>query len=348
MLKAAVAGVGRMGQGHIGIYRTLMKEGYPVKLVALCDVDEDKFKGFKNYKVNLADSKDIENEKTDYKNYNLYTCIDEMLKNEELDVINVVVPTFVHEEVSIKALKTGVNVLCEKPMALTVESCQRMIDAAKESGKLLMIGQCLHFWHEYEVLKEFVESGKFGKVTAADFYRGGAADHVNNPSWRNWIIQREYGGGGLFDQHIHDTDMIRWLFGTPDAVSTRGVTIRPGSAYDICSTNYYYDDKVVSARDDTTYCGQYGFKYGFTVNFEKASVTFHDRDMWVYPEDAEAYMVDKSPNAGGHYGEIKYFLDCVRNNTSTDKCKSEGAMETIRICLAEMESADNAGSVVKL
>lgn len=348
MLKAAVVGAGRMGRGHIGEYQKLMKEGFPVKLVALCDIDEEKFKGIKNFALNLAESKDVANEKTDYNAYNTYTCIDDLLANEELDVVNIVAPTYLHEELTIKALKAGVNVLCEKPMSLNPESCQRMIDTAKETGKTLMIGQCLHFWHEYVVLKEMVDSGKFGKVRAADFYRGGAADHVNHPSWQHWIIRRECGGGGLFDQHIHDVDTIRWLFGTPKAVSTIGLTTRPGSAYDICSTNYHYDGMVINARDDTSYVGDYSFRYGFTVNFEHATVTLHGKDMMVYPENGEKYVIEKSPVAGGHYNEIKYFLECVASGAYTDRCVNEDAMETIRICLAEMESADNNGMIVKL
>ncbi len=348
MLKAAVVGVGRMGQGHISEYKKLMDEGFPVKLIALCDVDEDKLKGLKNYEINLADSKDIAKSQTNYNDYNLYNNIDDLLANEELDVVDIVVPTYLHEELTVKALRAGVNVLCEKPMSLEPESCQRMINTAKETGKLLMIGQCLHFWHEYVVLNDMVKSGKYGKVRAADFYRGGAANHVKNPSWQHWIVCRECGGGGLFDQHIHDVDTIRWLFGTPKAVSTIGLTTRPGSAYDICSTNYIYDGMVVNARDDTSYVGQYSFRYGFTVNFEHATVTLHDKDMMVYPENAAPYMVEKSKVAGGHYNEIKYFLECVANGTYTDRCVNEDAMETIRICLAEMKSADNNGAMVKL
>jgi len=348
MLKAAVVGAGRMGRGHIGEYKKLMKEGFPVKLVAICDVDEDKLTGKRNYEINLAASKDIANEKSDYADYNTYTSIDDLLANEELDVVNIVVPTYLHEELTIKALKAGVNVLCEKPMSLDPESCQRMIDVSKETGKKLMVGQCLHFWHEYVVLNDLVKSGKYGKVRAADFYRGGYADHVNNLSWNDWIVTRECGGGGLFDQHIHDVDTIRWLFGTPKAVTTIGLTTRPKSAYDICSTNYIYDNMVINARDDTSYVGDFKFHYGFTVNFEHATVTLHDKDMMVYPEGEKPYMVEKSPISGGHFNEIKYFLECVANDEDTVRCVNEDAMETIRICLAEMKSADNKGMIVTL
>ena len=82
-----------------------------------------------------------------------------------------------------------------------------------------------------------------------------SCDDVKNPSWQDWIITKEKGGGALFDQHIHDIDAVRWLFGAPEAVSVCARTVFPKSANDIVSAAYHYGDKVVTALDDITYKG---------------------------------------------------------------------------------------------
>ena len=349
MLRAAVIGAGRMGRGHIGVYQQLEREGYPVRLAAICDVDEPKLRGEKSYALNLAKTAGVADTAPEYSAYHCYTDAEEMLAREELDVVDIVVPTYLHADITQKALRAGVNVLCEKPMALTPALCQDMIDTAAETGKRLMIGQCLHFWKEYEILAEKVKSGEYGAVNAAYFYRGGAQNIVTNPSWQQWILDRKLGGGGLFDQHIHDIDAIRWCFGTPKAVSATGITVYPKSAYDICTTQYYFDgaDKIVTAHDNTCYKGSYGFRYGYTVNFENCTMLFQDAQLTIMPEGEDPILVPK-PAESAYYYEIKYFLDGVQSGEPFDRNLPEEAQENVRIALAEMESADNGGKLVTL
>ena len=97
-------------------------------------------------------------------------------------------------------------------MALTVTDCDRMIQAARKSGKILQIGHCVRFWPEYAKAKEIVDSGKYGRVVAAMFQRLGAA-----PGWSvdNWFINEKRSGGVALDLHIHDTDYVQYLFGMP-------------------------------------------------------------------------------------------------------------------------------------
>jgi len=294
MLKVAVVGIGRMGRGHVDVYKKLEAGGFPIQLCALCDVDAQKLTGEKVYEFNLADKTNVAQDKPDFNRYAKYSDITELLEKEKPDVVDIVAPTYLHAALSIQAMEAGAHVICEKPMAISVELCAQMIETSKRTGKRLMIGQCLHFWREYMILKDYVRSKTFGEATAAYFYRGGVQDPVGNPSFEQWILKREKGGGGLFDQHLHDIDMISWLFGTPEAVTTIGKTTYPESAYDICSTNYIYpDNKIVNAQDDTTFTGQYGFKYGYRVTFEHGVMVFEGGVLTIYPENAEKIVVEE-------------------------------------------------------
>ncbi|HOJ10099.1 MAG TPA: Gfo/Idh/MocA family oxidoreductase [Clostridiales bacterium] len=337
MVKVGLIGLGFMGRTHLDNYIRLESEGYPVKLTAICDVDSGKFEG------NLTGGNiGAGSNKYDFSKYKLYTCMDEMLEKEELDYVDIALPTYLHAEASIKASNKGLHVLCEKPMARTSEECEQMIEAAKKNGKKLMIGQCLRFWPEYEILKDYVDSGRFGKVTSAYFYRGGGT-----PIWsfENWLLQNDKSGGCLLDQHIHDVDTINWLFGKPEKVSTLGKNIVPGSGYDIVSTNYFYaDGKVVNAQDDWTLNGDYGFEMLYRVNFEKGNLVFKDGKLTVNPNDGKSF-VPEHPAEMGYYREIVYFIDAVLNDKPTDKAPTESTMETIRIAEAEVASADNNGAI---
>lgn len=334
MVKVGLIGIGFMGRGHLDNYIKLEKEGFPVKLVAICDIDKEKFNG-KFVEGNL----DIGNDKYDFSKYHLYTDIDEMLEKEELDYVDIALPTYIHAEASIKALNKGLHVLCEKPMARTSEECAKMIEAAKKNNRKLMIGHCLRFWHEYQYLKECIVSGRYGKVLGAYFYRGGCT-----PAWsyQNWLLQREKSGGALLDQHVHDVDTINWLFGKPKAVSTIGSIAIEGDGYDIVSTNYVYDGIIVNAQDDWVLNGDYGFKMLYRVNFEKGNLIYEGGVLKDNPNNGKGF-VPELPKESAYYREIKHFIECVRDDKPIEIATGETSMETLKIAEAEERSADNGG-----
>ena len=337
VLRVGLIGIGFMGRGHLDNYIRLEEEGFPIKLVAICDIDSDKFEG-KFIKGNIA----VGESKYDFSKYNLYTDMDEMLSKEELDYIDTPLPTYMHSEVAIKAMNMGLHVLCEKPMALTSIDCQKMIDAAKANDKTLMMGHCLRFWPAYEYLKETVDSKRYGEVVSGYFFRGGST-----PAWsyENWLIKAEKAGGALFDQHIHDVDTINWLFGKPEAVSTIARNVVPGSGYDAVSTNYIYpDNKVINSQDDWTINGEFGFEMTFRVNFEKGCILFKDGKTIDYPQDKAKFEPELSKE-NGYYLEIKYFINSILNNTPVSVNTPESNKLTIEIAEAEKMSADNRGAI---
>lgn len=340
IIKVGLVGVGAMGRGHFDNYIRLMEEGFPVKLVALCDIVPERFVG-EGTRMNIeTGSKPI-----DASLYHVYTDYREMMDRETLDYVDIALPTDLHCEATIAALDKGLHVLCEKPMARSVAECEQMIAAAERNGRKLMIGQCLRFWPEYEFLKACVDDGRYGAVTCAYFFRGGGT-----PKWshENWLLTKARSGGCLLDQHIHDVDTINWLFGLPQAVSTLGRNIIPGSGYDAISTQYVYPDgKVVNAQDDWTLNGDFGFEMIFRVNFEKAGLLFRTDGLTVYPHDGKSFKPEISHEQGYWY-EIRYFIEAIRNNTPIETAPPKSTMQTIRIAEVEERSADLKGEKILL
>lgn len=350
-IRLGLIGLGAMGMGHFNIYCQLMDEGFPVELVAVCDIDKKKFESAKNEDTNLEEFK---GNSVDFSKFNCYTKYEEMIEKEELDMVSVVLPTYLHYEATVYALRHGLHVLCEKPMALSENLCKIMIDVAKQNNKRLMIGQCLRFWGEYVATKEIIDSGKYGKVVGARFYRGS-----QNPA-SPWFFERHKGGGALFDQHVHDIDMVNWLFGMPKAVSAIGSVGIPGSGYDIVSANYIYEDgKAVTIQDDWMNFTP-GFKMEFRINLEKATIFFDSKGFVVKADENagveyERYMgkptKDVTPeyvSGQGYYNEVKYFINSILNNTENTVNPPEDSMNTIRLAVAETKSCDLKGQLVEL
>lgn len=336
-LKIGLIGLGGQGRAHA---KGLMKQtgDFPGELVAVCDINPEKF-GTVKQEFNISESKS----EIGFESYHCYTDMDEMLAGEALDLVIIALPTYLHKEATVKFLRGGVHVLCEKPMALTVEDCEEMIRVSTQTGKKLMIGQCLRFWDEYVILKEMIDSGKYGKMRAGMFYRGGST-----PMWsfENWYLHKDKGGGAIFDQHIHDVDMVQYLCGMPEAVSTSGKVIYEDTMYDTLCTNYLYKDgPVVFAHNDWTL--SLPFAHGFRVNFESATLELNNTGLML----AEAGKKPEKLEFTRHSAllqETRYFIEVICGEHENTVNPPEASMETIRLVKAEIRSADHAAEPVKL
>ncbi|CAG7618708.1 Gfo/Idh/MocA family protein [Paenibacillus allorhizosphaerae] len=340
MLNVGLVGIGYMGRMHLRNYMRLTQEGYPVRVTAICDKDVKKFQGvFAEGDVKLPGT-DI-----DFRPYQLYSDMEEMLDKERLDVIDLTLPTFLHAPLTVAALGKGVHVLCEKPMAQDAEEARTMVEAAKQSGAKLMIAQVLRFWPEYEYLKETVDSGRYGRVISASFFRGGTP---TKHTYENWMLRSATSGGGLLDMHIHDIDMVYWLFGKPDAVSTLSIDVLDECSFDAMSTNYFYSDsKVVNSQVDRVMCGEFGFQMSYRVNFERGTLVYEKRELRDYPHNGKAFVPELSKDSG-YYREIKYFLEAVRSGSPVERALPEHTLDSLLLAEAQRHSALQRGAVVTI
>ncbi len=336
MLKVGLIGFGFMGRMHFDNYVRLMKEGADVRLVAIADLRIEELKSGAAW-GNIATEQSV----YDLSPYALYDSIDKMLENEELDIVDITLPTPLHADQACSLLERGVHVLCEKPVALTSAEGRRMAETAKRTGNTLMIAQCLRFWPAYEYLKSCVEDGRYGSVVAGSFFRGGGLPQP-------WYLNGADSGGCMVDMHIHDTDVINWLFGKPESVSTLARNVVPGSAYDVVSTNYVYPDgKVLNAQADWTLGGDFGFSMTFRVNFERGNLVFENNELKVNPYDGPGFVAELAPDMG-YYREIKYFVESVAAGNPVSICLPESAVQSLEIVEAEIASADRKGAYVNV
>ncbi len=307
MLKVGLVGVGAISGSHIPTW--LNNEN--TQLVAICDIREEQMEQYAEIKH--------------------YSSYDEMLENEELDIVDICVPTFLHVEFSLKALKKGINVLCEKPVSLKNDDATMLYEVAKQNNVKLMVAQVLRFWNEYVVLKELYENKKYGKLLSGSMIRLSARPKW---SWDNWYTDEKRSGLVPFDLHIHDIDFIVFAFGKPKNVTSyRSNT----PTQDYINAVYNFGDFSICS-EASWYASPYPFKAEFRFQFEKAVVANEDGAFKIYEADGE--IIDYSaknecetsdisiPKSNGYQNEIEYFIDCVLNNKQPETVKPD-ELETV-------------------
>ncbi len=145
-----------------------------------------------------------------------YDTAEELLADPAIDAVSVCAANNAHAELTIKALKAGKHVLCEKPMAVTLSDCEEMVKTAKEEGKLLMIGQNQRLTKAHELARKMIAEGRIGKVITfrTAFGHGGPETWSITPGRNTWFFDKTKAAmGAMADLGIHKTDLIQFLLG---------------------------------------------------------------------------------------------------------------------------------------
>jgi len=209
LLKAGVIGLG-MGGNHLAAYL----EHPDVEVVAIADRREDR-------RALLP---------TNYPTFKgkVYTEGIEMIRKEKLDIVSVAVPNNQHMELTVAALESGANVLCEKPMAMNEAEARKMLDTAKRCGKKLGIDFSYRFNPQSRAMKDMIEEGALGEIywarsvwfrrrgvpgMAKSNFNTGTAKSAPMGSW--FFDKAQSGGGPLIDLGVHRLDLALWLMGYP-------------------------------------------------------------------------------------------------------------------------------------
>ena len=201
MLSIGVIGTGNISRAHLHAYLEFPEE---VQVVALADIEPGKAETARAEFV-LDGAR-------------VYEDATAMLASEHLDLVSIATPPGTHCELSVQALEAGVHVIVEKPMAPSLEECDRMLEAQRRSGKLLSVIAQNRFRDDMAQLKAVLDSGRIGRIAhariASAWWRGRAYYDL---WWRGtWASE---GGGPTLNHAIHHIDLALWLLGRPQAVA---------------------------------------------------------------------------------------------------------------------------------
>jgi len=244
----AIIGCGRIGNRH---GEHINSQG---NLVAVCDIDEKKVN-------DLGDKFDARK----------YTSIDELLEKEnEVDVISICSPNGLHAEQTIAAFKAGFHVLCEKPMALSVYDCGRMIKEAEWANKRLFIVKQNRYNPPVDVVRELIHSGKLGEIynVQLNCFWNRNPEYYNDSDWKG---TKKLDGGTLFTQYSHFVDLLYFLIG--DITDVRAYT----SNFNHKEEMEFEDSGVVVLKFDSNAIGTINYTVNsFNKNMEGSLTIFSE------------------------------------------------------------------------
>ncbi len=351
-IKIAIIGCGGIARkAHMPQYQKLTGD---FEIVAVCDIVEKKAEAFAN----------------DFGIPAYYTDYNDVLNIEGIDAVDICTPNYLHSVIAVEALSKGINVLCEKPDAVSVAEAEKMKAAAETNGKLLMIIRNNRFLVQSQYLKRYIEDGNMGRIYAA---RCGWQRRRGIPGKGGWFTTKAQSGGGpLIDLGVHMIDLTMWLMGNPTPVAVSGNTYCEFANNDVSESvdssfgeqkkggTFDVEDLAMGyIRFDNGACLQIEFSWAsnveqddkfFELRGSKAGASFHSADntLKIFTEQY-GKTVDVLPNfrkdIHGHYGNIKNFADALRGDAEPVFKPAQG-INMIKILEAIYESARTGKEVI--
>ena len=259
-----------------------------------------------------------------------------MLSAQSLDIVLVVTPNFVHSPITVDAATAGAHVFCEKPMALTVEDCDAMIEAADNAGVFLMIGYVRRFQNAYRKMKQLIDEGRIGEVRMAHTVRLGTGAPGGAEGWQ--LDRERY--GGLFSMHSHELDQLTWMAGDVRAVQA---AMRYGDESDntveeSIFINLEFCSGAIGSLSSSRIYPSGSYELGVAGTEGSVKITSGMGAQLTLNRVGEKPEHMSFERNNGLLEEMNYFLQCIRTGEQPQSNGLDGR-RTIAISLAAHESA---------
>lgn len=329
-IRLGIIGASSFAEAHlIGIAQCKNTE-----VVAVCDIVEERAK-------KMADTFLIPSYYTDYH---------EMLARDDIDAVTIPLPDQLHCQATVDALRAGKHVMCEKPMALNMDDCRKMIEASKESGKQLMIGQVCRYTDAFVKAKKMVEEGEIGELFFVESEY--AHDYSKIGGIGNWRVTPErhpiIGGG------CHAVDLLRWIAGNPTEVTAyaNNKVLTDWPINDCTVAIMKFPNNVIGKVMTSVGCKRkytmrtvlYGTKGTIVVDNTSPTFTiykeeFRGEDTYCGAEQQRVEIrIPVGVNNHNTQAEIGDFCQCLLDGRPVPTPGEEGAT-TVAACLAIVEAA---------
>ncbi len=338
--------IGIIGCGKIAQVRHLpeYKANKNVKIYGLFDINAERTK-------TLA-------EEFDAKAFDSYEAL---LADENIHAVSVCSSNNTHAKITIEALKAGKHVLCEKPMATSIEDCEAMVKTAKETGKHLMIGHNQRLAKAHAKARKLITDGAIGDIISfrTTFGHSGPETWSVDPGKNVWFYDKTTAYlGSIGDLGIHKTDLIQFLTGQKVSEVTAKLSTldkRDGSGNligvdDNAMCIYTMENGIVGTLASSwTF---YGDEDNSTILYGTKGIMriYDDKDYSITITNSEGesifYNIDKIQTNDNQTasGVIDLFVECLVNDTAPE-ISGEEAMSAMRAVFACVTSSETGKSI---
>ncbi len=325
---------------------------------AIADLDNANLIGCWNRTPDAAAKLASETESTAFKS------LDEMLANPEIDVVTIGTASGAHRDPAVAAANAGKHVIIEKPLEVTLERCDQIIEACEKNGVKLATIFPSRFHRSSQILKKAVDADKFGNLTIGDayvkWYR--SQEYYDSGAWRGtWKWD---GGGALMNQAIHSVDLLYWLMGPVQSVVAQTATLAHDriEVEDVATAALKFKNGALGVIEATTSAFPGSLKK-IELHGSKGSATLEEENITVW-EFAEPNQEDRDllermsnqtetgggaadPAAIGHHGHCELFRDTLQaiENDTTPLIDGHEGRRSVEIVLAVYQAAKSGTRV---
>ena len=334
MIKFAIVGCGRISKRHSELLGENQISG--ASLIAVCDIKKDRA--------------DLIAEKY---NVNSYSCMHEMMTNNDVDVVVILTESGLHAKHTVELAKYGANIMVEKPMALTLEDADSMIEACDNFGIRLFIVKQNRFNVPVVQLRKALEQGRFGDLIMGTvrvrWCRPQA--YYDQDSWRGtWALD----GGVLTNQASHHIDLLEWMMGDVESVFAKGMNAMANiEAEDTAVVILKFKNGALGVIEATTAIRPKDLEGSISILGSKGSVEIggfavNEMKIWNFDEVLdnddtviENYSVNPPNVYGfGHQAYYEHVVDCLNNEAPqlVDGLKGRKSLELINAIYESVET----------
>ena len=295
-----------------------------------------------------------------------YATLDEMLADPKLTVVSICSPSGAHMEPAVAAAKAGKHVIVEKPLEVTLERCDAIIDACNAAGVVCSTIFPSRFHKSSQILRKAVDENKFGQLALANayvkWYR--TQEYYDSGAWRGtWKLD---GGGALMNQAIHSVDLLAWLMGDITSITAHTATLAHEriEVEDVAVATLRFANGALGTMEASTAAFP-GYLKKIELYGSKGSAVLEEEDIkaWDFAEPTpqdEAMLQEMAgktetgggasdPAAIGHHAHAEQFRDVIRaiETGGTPLIDGPGGRRSVEIILAIYKAAET-GSAISL
>jgi myo-inositol 2-dehydrogenase / D-chiro-inositol 1-dehydrogenase len=283
------------------------------------------------------------------------TSLEELLGM--VDVVDICLPTPLHKEITLLAAQAGKHVVCEKPMALTLEDASAMLNACEQAGVRLFIAHVVRFFDQYKAAAAALARGELGKLGTLRLKR---AAYQPAKEVDNWFLDESRSGGVALDLMVHDFDVANWFGGLVGAGRITRVFARssraqvPTAKGDVVLCTLRYENGAIAHLEGAWAYPPGVFRTGFDVAGTDGVLEWHSDDSgsvqsFLPAQSASIAAVGLPVVSGGqdpYQSQIKHVLHALQTGTEF-AVTAQDALAALRLGLAARASLQT-GQVIHL
>ncbi len=290
-----------------------------------------------------------------------FETVDKLIADPEIDAVSVCAANNAHAELTIKALRAGKHVLCEKPMAVTLEDCEMMVAEAKKAGKFLMIGHNQRLAKAHVWAKKLIGEGLIGRIVTfrTTFGHGGPETWSITPGKDVWFFDKKRAAmGAMADLGVHKTDLIQFLTGANVVKTTARLTTldKRGADGELIGVD---DNAVCIYEMSNGILGTMTASWTYYGAEDNSTILYGNKGiMRIYDDPAHSIVVTLSDGTKIFYdveaiqtndnqtksGVIDLWMDSLVNNTAPE-ISGESALYAMRAVFASIRSSETGRTV---